>query len=77
MNLTLSNSVKMSRSKGNPAIPVKNVMTSPVVTVIEDENVKQVAKLIVERDIGSIVVIDHQGNPLGVSARAVRHASQC
>lgn len=56
----------MSRLNVNPAIPVKDVMSSPVVTVFEDDSVEHVAKLIAERDLGSIVVIDRKGNAVGV-----------
>jgi len=56
----------MSRLNVNPAIPVKDVMSSPVVTVLEDDNIEHVAKLMAERDIGSIVVVNREGNPVGV-----------
>lgn len=56
----------MSRLNVNPAIPVKDVMSSPVITVFEDDSVEHVAKLIAERDIGSIVVTDRKGIPIGV-----------
>lgn len=56
----------MSRLNVNPAIPVKDVMSSPVVTVFEDDSVEHVAKLIAERDVGSIVVIDREGKPVGL-----------
>lgn len=56
----------MSRLNVNPTIPVKDVMSSPVATVFEDASVEHVAKIMAERDIGSIVVIDRKGNPVGV-----------
>ncbi len=56
----------MSRRNVNPAIPVRDVMSSPVITVVEDDSVEHVAKLMAERDIGSIVVVDGEGKPLGV-----------
>jgi len=56
----------MSSFKVDASIPVKDVMTSPVITVSEDDNVEHVAKLIAEHDVGSIVVTNHKGNPIGV-----------
>ena len=56
----------MSNFKINTSVPIKDVMSSPVITVYEDDSVEHVAKLMAERDIGSIVVIDRGGNPIGV-----------
>ena len=52
--------------KVDTSIPVRDVMSSPVTTVFEDESVEHVAKLIAEQDIGSIVVTNGEGNPVGV-----------
>ena len=56
----------MSNLMANASIPVKDIMSSPVVTVLEDDNVNQVAKLLTDSDIGSIVVADLNGNPVGM-----------
>ncbi|MFH0896772.1 MAG: CBS domain-containing protein [Candidatus Bathyarchaeota archaeon] len=50
----------------NTIVSVKDIMSSPVTTVFENDSVAHVAKLIAERDIGSIVVIDRKGNPVGI-----------
>ena len=47
-------------------IPVKDIMTMPVVTVSEDDTAETVAKLMRERDLGSIIVADGQGHPVGI-----------
>jgi len=46
-----------------PAVKVKDVMTSPVVTVGANDTADKVAKLMAKGDIGSIVVVDKKGNP--------------
>lgn len=56
----------MSSLNVDTSVTVKDIMSSPVTTVLEDESVEHVAKLIAERDIGSIVVTDRKGNPVGM-----------
>jgi len=48
------------------AVKVKDVMTSPVFTVGVSDTADNVAKLMAKRDIGSIVVVDKKGNPVGM-----------
>jgi len=50
----------------NAAIPVNDVMSSPVITVFESESVEAVAKLMDEHKIGSIVVVDDESHPVGI-----------
>lgn len=45
---------------------VKDIMRSPVKTVFEKEDLSHVAKLMDEHDIGSIIVTDTKGNPVGI-----------
>lgn len=45
---------------------VKDVMSSPVKTVLETETVEQVAKLMIANDLGSIIATDAKGNPVGI-----------
>jgi CBS domain-containing protein len=52
--------------RASGSIPVKDVMSSPVVMVSEDDDVNHVALLLTENDIGSIVVTDLKGNPVGL-----------
>jgi CBS domain-containing protein len=47
-------------------IPVREIMSTPVVTVFEDETVDLVARLMGDRDLGSIIVTDREGNPMGI-----------
>jgi len=51
-----------------PEIPllVEDVMSSPVVTVQEDNTVEKVAKLMDEYSIGSVVVVRDKDEPVGV-----------
>ena len=53
---------------GEPEIPllVEDVMSSPVVTVREDDTVEKVAKLMDEYSIGSVVVVRDKDEPVGV-----------
>jgi len=45
---------------------VRDVMSSPVITVKEDDTVDKVAKLMDEYKIGSVVVVKDRGEPVGV-----------
>jgi CBS domain-containing protein len=56
----------LSAGPGPPVVEVKDVMSSPVHTVREDENVTKVAKTMTRHNIGSVVVIDKKHKPLGI-----------
>ena len=56
----------MSASRGEPVVEVKDVMSSPVRTVRQDDNVAKVAKTMARNNIGSVVVVDKKHNPLGM-----------
>ena len=58
--------IQMPASQGGPEVEVKDVMSSPVVTVKEDDNVTKVAKTMVRKGIGSVVVVDKKRKPLGM-----------
>jgi CBS domain-containing protein len=45
---------------------VKDVMSSPVVTVSEDETIEKVARLMDEYKLGCIIVMSRDGKPLGI-----------
>jgi CBS domain-containing protein len=45
---------------------VKDVMSSPVTTIYEDETVQKAAKLMDRHDIGCIIVVGKKGKPLGI-----------
>jgi len=45
---------------------VKDVMTSPVITINEDGIVHEAAKLMDKNDVGCIVVTDKKGKPVGI-----------
>jgi len=45
---------------------VKDVMSSPVVTIDEDAPVNRVAELMNKDDLGCIIIIDKEGKPLGI-----------
>jgi len=47
-------------------IPVKDIMSTPVVTVSEEDSVESVAKYMTERDLGSIIVVDRKNHPVGI-----------
>lgn len=44
----------------------KDVMSSPVVTIDEDASVNRAAELMDKDDLGSIIVTDKEGKPLGI-----------
>ena len=45
---------------------VKDIMSSPVITVYEDNNIESVAKLMKENNVGSIIITNEKRNPVGV-----------
>jgi CBS domain-containing protein len=45
---------------------VADVMTSPVVTATPDATIEDVARLMIERNIGSVVITDAMGSPVGI-----------
>ena len=45
---------------------VKDVMTSPVITIDEDESVNKAAQLMEQHNVGCIIVTGKQGKPLGI-----------
>jgi len=45
---------------------VKDVMSSPVITIEENETADKAARLMAKQNVGCIVVIGKQGKPLGV-----------
>jgi len=47
-------------------IEIKYLMSSPVVTILKNETLDEVAKVMSKKHLGSIVVIDPKGKPLGI-----------
>lgn len=47
-------------------VQVRDVMSNPVKTVQEEENVERVAELMIANDLGSIIVTDVNRNPVGI-----------
>jgi len=45
---------------------VKDAMTSPVITIGEDESVNKAAQLMERHNVGGIIVTGKQGKPLGI-----------
>jgi len=56
----------LSATRAGPEVAVKDVMSSPVRTVREGDNVTKVAKTMARNKIGSVVVVDGKRNPLGM-----------
>lgn len=50
----------------SPKMIVKEAMSSPVVTVKEEEDVVNLAKMMEKTSLGAIVVVDENDNPLGI-----------
>lgn len=46
--------------------PVSEVMSTPLITVTPDKNVKEAASLMAENGIGSLVVVDEKGSLIGI-----------
>jgi len=49
-----------------PRMLVKDVMASPVVTVDETATANKVAELMRNNKVGSVIVVDKTGNPIGI-----------
>lgn len=56
----------MMEEEDRISIPVKYVMTSPVITVKAKEPVTKVADIMGKADVGSVIVTDDEGRPLGI-----------
>ncbi len=56
----------MSELGLRPRMLVKDVMTSPVITIKEDGIVHELAKLMDKNDVGCIIVTDKTGKPVGI-----------
>ena len=56
----------MSELGIRPRMLVKDVMTSPVITINEESIVHDAAKLMDKDDLGCIVVTDKKGKPVGI-----------
>ncbi|MCX8175839.1 MAG: CBS domain-containing protein [Candidatus Bathyarchaeota archaeon] len=59
----------MSKTK-KPVIKVCDIMKAPVVTIDENESISCVAKLMVEKNVGSVVVVDVSKKPVGIITAA-------
>src|SRR3989337_3411830 len=49
-----------------PKMLVKDVMTSPVVTISENDTVYKAAQLMDKHELGCIIVVDKQQKPIGI-----------
>ncbi len=49
-----------------PRMLVKDVMSSPVITINEDDNVQEVAQLMDKNDVGCIIVTDKNQKSVGI-----------
>ncbi len=47
-------------------IEIKDLMSSPVVTIQKNETLEQVAKIMSKKHLGSIIIIAPNGKPLGI-----------
>jgi CBS domain-containing protein len=56
----------MSGLEIKAGVHVKDIMSSPPITVNDRDTVEIVAKLMTKNNIGSIVVSDEEGNPIGM-----------
>lgn len=58
--------IPMSSTEAKTGITVREIMSSPVVTVRETDTVETVSILMKEKKIGSIVIIDNANRPTGI-----------
>jgi CBS domain-containing protein len=53
-------------SEAGDKVKAKDVMSAPVITVDDSESSARVSELMVEHNIGSIIVVNRKKNPLGI-----------
>ncbi len=61
------------------SIPVSRIMSSPVLTIKESDTIQQACKTMVEKDIGSVIIVNDQSNePSGIITErdVVRHLAE-
>jgi len=56
----------VSDSSIQPEIKVKDIMSTPVITVKESEKVSDAAKKMDKHEIGGVIVVNRKGNPVGM-----------
>jgi CBS domain-containing protein len=56
----------MSSKKMLPELQVKEVMRSPVYTIRKNETVDRAARLMAEHEVGSLIVLNSEGKPVGI-----------
>lgn len=56
----------MSEIGLRPRMLVKDVMTSPVITITEEDTVQEASRLMDKNDVGCIIVIGKEGKPAGI-----------
>ena len=64
----ISQSVKRGESLGPDVVPrmvVREIMSSPVITVDHDQNVVEAAELMERGDVGAVIVVE-DGKPIGI-----------
>jgi CBS domain-containing protein len=56
----------MKRREEKPTVKVRDVMRTAVMTVLESQSAENVSKLMRDENVGSVVVVDKQQNPIGI-----------
>jgi CBS domain-containing protein len=56
----------MEKKRGEAELLAKDIMTTDVITVGPEDNIEDVAQILVEHKISGVPVVDAQGNILGV-----------
>lgn len=68
-----TNVTALSHASGgppDPVTPVADIMTKEVICVRADVDLQQVKRLLLERGISGVPVVDEQGKPIGIVSRA-------
>ncbi len=53
----------------NASVPkylVRDVMRTPTINVLPTKTVNEIARIMIDRDVGSVLVVDEEGNLLGI-----------
>lgn len=49
-----------------PKYLVRDVMRTPTVNILPTKSVSEIARLMIDRDVGSVLVVNEEGNLLGI-----------
>lgn len=62
--------LRWSAGSNDPAIPVREIMATPVLIAHPDTEIRDVARVLFEEHIGAIPIVDSESKPVGILTRS-------